>query len=967
MFSKLKGAGGGAAAGHSPLDTNPISQYYEVGKQTACAGPGLIWKIYDAVRKSDRKEASIFLFEKRLAEKLHKPKRKDTVCEVLRGSVRQLERFRHPRILQVLHSVEECNETLAFASEPILASLANILAYHEASGSGAGGAPTTGASHPNTVTRPPSHAKDYSFLDLEIKYGLLQLTEALSYLHYQHHMLHRHVCPASIFVNKRGVWKLGGLEFTERLNEADPTEPVPITPWTSRSSKLCQPDLDYIAPEVQLHSQICMQSDMFSLGMVITAIFNHGRPLMQANNSNTSFQRHLETLDEHVKMVVPDIPLPLREATVRLLNKDPKERPTAQLLTLIKYFTTDTVVTTLQFLDVIQMKDPQQKNAFYRQTLRDSLPYIPRKLWFQHVWPCLEAEMKQSEVLAAVLKPILLMIEHVGIEEYEMYIQESFRTVLTSPKTIQATVCLLENLHIILEKTQKDEARAEVLRVLYNAFESTTIQVQSAALFSVTNVADYIDEQAIRHMILPRTVSVFNQNTADLKITIAVLSCVERILDRLDRPLILDQVLPLLTEVRLSDPEIMYRVVCIYALLLRDKKYGLTVNHMATRVMPVLLPQTVNPQLNLEQFTMLLQVLREMLEQIDRNQRNKLKLDNMSLPSPERRPLRHLFSSDNMHVPPFNIPNLRVEQRKTSSAEDMARKNSTGSYSGILGGWWFGGSSNSPDSNFLRVQNALPIRRLSDNTLMTPKIRVAHSCASSPGGSPGGLPIRRHSSIGPQERRGSSTNLSPPTLARSMIGGSMPNTSSSTPFLSSSMSSLRSRRPSACLGGSQGSGLLQQLGTGMVRQFTGSPMGSPMGSVGSHMGSGSPQHPGNGRAHSSVPSPPHVRTILGVWLGEELTRPALLVAVDRRRRPRRPWRRGHARSSSFSLRSTAPSAATRRPAHACLASLERGGAAAATPVDTLVYIASRYMAAFFLRYFYFLFAMCGGLCPNHVT
>ena len=54
MFSKFKGAGG-AAGGHSPLDTNPISQYYDVGKQTASAGPGLIWKIYDAVRKSDRK------------------------------------------------------------------------------------------------------------------------------------------------------------------------------------------------------------------------------------------------------------------------------------------------------------------------------------------------------------------------------------------------------------------------------------------------------------------------------------------------------------------------------------------------------------------------------------------------------------------------------------------------------------------------------------------------------------------------------------------------------------------------------------------------------------------------------------------------------------------------------------------------------------------------------------------------
>lgn len=35
--------------------------------------------------------------------------------------------------------------------------------------------------------------------------------------------------------------------------------------------------------------------------------------------------------------------------------------------------------------------------------------------------------MKQSEVLASALKPILLMIEHSTIEEYENVIQESFR------------------------------------------------------------------------------------------------------------------------------------------------------------------------------------------------------------------------------------------------------------------------------------------------------------------------------------------------------------------------------------------------------------------------------------------------------------------------------------------------------------------------------------------------------------
>lgn len=42
--------------------------------------------------------------------------------------------------------------------------------------------------------------------------------------------------------------------------------------------------------------------------------------------------------------------------------------------------------------------------------------------------------------------------------------------------------------------------------------------------------------------------------------------------------------------------------------MLSDKRYGLSVNIMATRVMPSLLPQTVNPSLNLQQFTILIEV-----------------------------------------------------------------------------------------------------------------------------------------------------------------------------------------------------------------------------------------------------------------------------------------------------------------------------------------------------------------------
>jgi SCY1-like protein 2 len=51
MFSKFKHG----ATGQNALDNNPIVQYFEIGKQTASAGPELVWRIHDAYRKSDGK------------------------------------------------------------------------------------------------------------------------------------------------------------------------------------------------------------------------------------------------------------------------------------------------------------------------------------------------------------------------------------------------------------------------------------------------------------------------------------------------------------------------------------------------------------------------------------------------------------------------------------------------------------------------------------------------------------------------------------------------------------------------------------------------------------------------------------------------------------------------------------------------------------------------------------------------
>lgn len=62
-------------------------------------------------------------------------------------------------MLTLLHTVEESSDTLAFATEPVLASLANILGYLE-------------DRLPQNLS---ANIREYNFLDFEIKYGLLQV------------------------------------------------------------------------------------------------------------------------------------------------------------------------------------------------------------------------------------------------------------------------------------------------------------------------------------------------------------------------------------------------------------------------------------------------------------------------------------------------------------------------------------------------------------------------------------------------------------------------------------------------------------------------------------------------------------------------------------------------------------------------------------------------------------------------
>jgi SCY1-like protein 2 len=60
---------------------------------------------------------------------------------------------------------------------------------------------------------------------------------------------------------------------------------------------MAQPDLDYMAPEIQLDpgGRVCGTGfDMFSFGMVLCAIFNGGHSLIQAAHNVVNYNKQID-------------------------------------------------------------------------------------------------------------------------------------------------------------------------------------------------------------------------------------------------------------------------------------------------------------------------------------------------------------------------------------------------------------------------------------------------------------------------------------------------------------------------------------------------------------------------------------------------------------------------------------------------------------------------------------------------
>ncbi|XP_075712820.1 SCY1-like protein 2 isoform X2 [Rhinoderma darwinii] len=632
---------------------NPVTREFDVGKHIASGGNGLAWKIFNGTKKSTKQEVAVFVFDKKLIDKYQKYE-KDQIIDSLKRGVQQLTRLRHPRLLTVQHPLEESRDCLAFCTEPVFASLANVL-----------------GSWDNLPSPLPANIKEHKLYDVETKYGLLQVSEGLSFLHSSVKMIHSNLTPENIILNKSGAWKIMGFDFfNSSVNPSEQETRYVCKEWDPNLPSLCLPNPEYLAPEYILSVSCDPVSDMYSLGVIIHAVYNKGKTIFEVNKQDIykSFSRQLDQLSRLNPNVLVNIPEEVREHLKLLLNVTPAVRPDADQMTKIPFFD-DVGAVTLQYFDSLFQRDNLQKSQFFKG-LPKVLPKLPKRVVVQRILPALTSEFVNPDMVPFVLPNVLLIAEECTKEEYTKLILPDLGPVFRQQEPIQILLIFLQKMDLLLTKTPPDEIKNSVLPMVYRALEAPSMQIQELCLNIIPTFANLIDYPSMKNSLIPRIKSACLQ-TSSLAVRVNSLVCLGKILEYLDKWYVLDEILPFLQQIPSREPAVLMGILGIYKCTFTHKKLGVTKEQMAGKVLPHLIPLSIDNNLNLNQFNSFMAVIKEMLNKLEAE--HKTKLEQL-----------HVMQEQQKSLDITNQLNISAEQaskanNQTDKAFDMSQDFLTGS------------------------------------------------------------------------------------------------------------------------------------------------------------------------------------------------------------------------------------------------------------------------------------------------
>lgn len=224
-------------------------------------------------------------------------------------------------------------------------------------------------------------------------------------------------------------------------------------------------------------------------------------------------------------------------------------------------FFDDVGVKTLNYLDSLFQWDNVQKSHFYRG-LPEALNKLPPRVRLLRVLPCLVKDLVQPLMVPFVLPNVLAIAEHCDKDQFTEHIFPYLRPVMRLTEPIQILLIFVQKMELLLKLTPAEEVQREVLPMLYRGLDSDTHQIHELCLSALPTFAGLLDHAAVKNSVLPR-IKRLCLSTQSLSVRVNCLLCLGRLLEHLDKWLVLDEILPFLPQIPSREPAVLMGVLGI--------------------------------------------------------------------------------------------------------------------------------------------------------------------------------------------------------------------------------------------------------------------------------------------------------------------------------------------------------------------------------------------------------------------
>jgi SCY1-like protein 2 len=279
-------------------------------------------------------------------------------------------------------------------------------------------------------------------------------------------------------------------------------------------------------------------------------------------------------------------------------------------------------VKTLHYLDQLFQWDNLQKSKFYKG-LPQVIQKLPHRINVHRILPCLVKEFVNPPMIPFVLPNVLLIAENCNNQEYVKHVLVHLKPVMKITEPIQILLIFMQKMDLLLKLTPAEDVKTDVLPMLYRALESDAQQIQELCLSIIPTFASLVDYPSMKNHLLPR-IKKLCVGSSLVSVKVNCLLCIGKLLEHLDKWLVLDEVIPFLPNIPSREPAIIMAILGIYKLALTHSKLGLTKESLANKVIPFLVPLSIENGLSLNQFNAIMSLVKEMLTRVEGEHRTKL-------------------------------------------------------------------------------------------------------------------------------------------------------------------------------------------------------------------------------------------------------------------------------------------------------------------------------------------------------